>query len=290
MDSRDCKRNEFIDAIKEKLESGELTFDTICQRLKAAADAELRKPRAKVDYAYLSACQDLLDSLTYTKPDVSKQPQYEQELIRRIKKTERKRSQRKRAMSAAFAAMAILVLVVVGDRLFYREWLEGNSTENMQQYEIAGRVVDPGLIETSNADPTTETREVTTQSMEEVIDVLGFTPLMPTWYPKGWEIHSYYAAKNEKLQWFDEVLVSDAYKNFVMFKVEKFNDVADAKTFFEQNDRGHMVRCNGWDVYITVNIDEPVAVWLDGNNCYSLHGPLSEEELLKTINSIAKGE
>lgn len=290
MDSRDCSSNEYLGAIKEKIESGKLTFDEICKRLKAEVDAELGKPRSRIDYAYLSSCQNLLDSVNNSKMHVSKQPQYEQELIQRIKKTERKHSLRRRAMSAAFAAMAILVLIVVGDRLFFREWLEGNSTEDMQQYEIAGQVVDPGLVVSGIADPSTETREVTTQSMEEVVDVLGFTPLVPTWYPDGWERHSYYAVKTANVQRFYEALVSDNFNNVIKFEIERFNDVGEAGAFFEQDNHGRMLRCNGWDVYVTENTDEYVAVWLDENCCYSLYGPLKEEDLLKIIMSIVKGE
>lgn len=288
MDGRDFLRNEYISSIKEKIERGELTFEEICKRLKSGVDAELGKPHVQIDWAYLNSCQNLLDSLNNAKLGVSKQPQYQQELIRRIKKNEKPRTLPKWVPTTAFAAMAILVLSILGDNLLYRKWLEGNSSIDMQQYEIAGHVVDPGLVEKGNADPSSEAQEITTQSMEDVIDVLGFTPLVPTWYPDGWEPHTFYASKDANLHWFYEVLVSSTNKNFIMFEVKRFNEIDAAKASFEQDNKGRMLLCNGWNVYITENTNEPVVVWLDGYYCYSLHGPLAEEDLLRIIQSIKK--
>lgn len=290
MDSRDCTRNEYLGAIKEKIENGELTFEEICKRLKAEVNAELGKPRSKIDYAYISSCQSLLDSLSNSIPYVSKQPQYEQELIERIKKSEQSRSLRKRALSTAVAAVAVLLLFVFGDTLLRREWLEGDSSIDMQQYEIAGHVVDPGLVEPGIAGHSTETQEVTTQIMEEAVDVLGFTPLVPTWYPDGWVNQSYYAVRSEGFQWYFEALESTTEKNFIKYEVRRYDDVDEASAAFEQNNHGRALWCNGWDVYITENIDELIIVWLDGNCCYALHGPLGEEELLEIVKSIDKGD
>lgn len=290
MDSQDCKRNELLGAINKKLDSGELTFDTICQQLKDAVDAEVKKPRDEVDYEYLTCCQNILDRLIRVVPDESKQPYYEQELMKQIKKTERSRTRRKRAIALAFATAAVLILFVVGDRLFHRKWLEGDSTDDMQQYEIAGQVVDPGLVEKGNASHTSEVREVTTQSIDEVIEVLGASPLLPSWYPEGWKHRTFYVAQTADLSWFYEDLESNNVKGFAKYEIKRFYDVQDAAESFEQNEAGRMVHCNGWDVYLTVNVDKPTAVWLDGNLCYTISGPIREDELLEMIKSIDRGD
>lgn len=290
MDSKYSGNDSFLDAIKEKINSGELTSGEMCSRLEKAIDLEINKPTDEMDIPFLHACQDLLYTLNNSEEYVSKQPQYEQELMQRIKKTQRSRKTKRRAFAAVGIAAAMLVLFIVGDGLLYREWLEGDSSVDEQQYNVAGNVVDPGLVEKGNATGSEETRDVTTDDFSEATEVLGFTPLMPTWYPEGWEHHSYYAAQEASWQWFYEIRTSAENENFLIYEIMRYDDVTDANEYFEQSEHGKKVPCNGWDVYIAVNIDDPVAIWIDGNYCYSLNGPLTEDELLKIIDSIKKEE
>lgn len=290
MDNRDSSCNESTGALIQKLECGELTFDVLCQRLRAVIDAELRKPCADVDQAYLDSCQNLLDSLTLSEKYESKQPQYERELMRHLEKSNKTGTIHKRAFAAVFVAVAMIMLFIVGDGIFYREWLEGGSSQDKQQYEIAGRVIDPKLVETGKATNMVGSSEIQTNSVDEVKSALGFSPLLPTWYPEGWILDNYYAAENENMLWFSAIFSSAYHEKLLAYTISVYSDIKEAQNAFEQSDKGKLHLVNGWNVYITMNIDDPIAVWLDGNCCNALYGHLSEEELVKVIESISKGE
>ena len=75
-----------------------------------------------------------------------------------------------------------------------------------------------------------------------------------------------------------------------MYTISKYDNIKEAQNFFEQSDKGILSHVNGWNVYITTNIDNPIAVWIDGNCCYTLYGAMSEHELIDIIESISKGE
>jgi hypothetical protein len=126
--------------------------------------------------------------------------------------------------------------------------------------------------------------------MKEAKKVLGFSPLMPTWLPEGWTLHTYYAAINDNKTWFYSAYTSDQHEKILMFSISKYDSMENALNSFEQSDKGQLLSINGWDVYMATNIDSPVVVWLDDNYCYDLYGPLSEDEMVRIINSISKGE
>jgi len=135
-----------------------------------------------------------------------------------------------------------------------------------------------------------ESDQISTNSLEEAESVLGFSPLVPDWYPKDWTLETYYAAKNETMLWFGIALTSVHQENVLMYTISKYDSIKEAQNSFEQSDKGQLHPINGWNVYVSINIDEVIAIWLDNNCCYTLFGALSEEELVKVIESISKGE
>jgi hypothetical protein len=290
MDSNNCQGNEKIEAIKQQIDSGELTFDDMCRCLSKSINVELSKPFDEIDNEFVSSCQKLLDSLLNTAPYQSRQPQYEKELIQQLKIT-KSYSIRRRVYSAIAVAVALIIFAVIGQEALTHKWLEGVPSEDNQQYVVSGYEVDPQLVNTGIASTEShEHKETTTQNLDEAIDVLGFSPLMPTYYPDGWDSYVYYANKHTLYQWFYEALVSSEHEIIIRYEVKKFSDIANATANFEQSVLGSTIKCNGWNVYMTTNIRDSIAVWIDGTTCYSLSGPLSFDEMTTIINSIKKGE
>ena len=290
MDKQDYENDDPVAILKEKVKSGELTFNELCLRLRVAIDSELRKLPAEIDRDYLNSCQDLLDRLTLSEKYVSKQPQYERELVRYLEKRRKMQTLRKRVFTVVGVVVALIVLFVVGDGILHREWLVGGSSKDRQQYEVVGKVVDPNMLEKGKAANTVEPKEISTKSLEEAESVLGFSPLMPTWYPEDWALDTYYAATTENWQWFGIVLSSTHHDKLLTYTISKYDNIKEAQNFFEQSDKGQLSPINGRDVYVSTNIDVTIAVWLDGDCCYALSGVLSEEEMVMIIESIQKGD
>jgi len=290
MDSNSCQGNKKIDAIKKQINSGELTSDDIRRYLAKAMNTELSKPFAEIDNEYIAACQKLLNDLLNINTTESKQPQYERELVQRIE-MEKPCSIRKKIYTTMAIAAALLIFSIVGQGLLSREWLEGSPSQDAQQYVVSGHEIDPHLINTGIASSDLgSSKKLATQSIDEAIAVLGFAPLLPTHFPGGWTFYTYYAEQNNIFQWFYEALTSSNHEHVLIFDMKKFSDVAKADEYLQQSELGTRTVVNGWDVYITSNIDEAVAIWIDGTVCYSLYGPLSYDEMIAVINSIKKGE
>lgn len=121
--------------------------------------------------------------------------------------------------------------------------------------------------------------------------LIGYKPMLPMWLPRGWKHYSFYAACNLNSWWFYEIYTFDESgepQDFLMYEIRWYDDVEDAKVLFEQNGDGDTELVNGIEVYLTINTDSSVAIWLDSNFCYSLHGPISQKELKSIIDSTPK--
>lgn len=289
MDSRNCLGNESLDAIRQKISSGELTLEEMNCRLKRAINAEIMKPPAEMDIAFLKSCQDLQYAINNSTEYVSKAPQYAKELKTHTKKRDPAFSIPKRLVAATGIAASLLVLLIVGDGILHREWFTGNSTPDQQQYNVIGHVVDPGIVEKGNATSTTEAREIETSSFDEVAATLGFAPLTPSWLPDGWLVESYFALAEEGYLWYSVDYSSVNTDEKMVYEMRQYADVETANVSFEQNEHGLLENLNGWKIYITENIERSVAVWHEGNAVYTIHGPVGKNDLLDMINSIEKG-
>ena len=85
-------------------------------------------------------------------------------------------------------------------------------------------------------------------------------------------------------------MTSAAASGYLKYELMKYGDVETAQFLFEQNEHGTLTLCNGWDVYLTTNIERSAAIWLDGDTTYSLFGKTSEADIVNMINSIRKGD
>jgi len=290
MDSNSCLCNENLNAIKQEIDSGNLTQDEICRRLSMAINIELSKPFAEINQEYVTSCQNLLNSLLNIESYESKKAQYEKKFLKQLRKAPAP-TFKKRMLSAVAIAAALMVFAILGEGFLNREWLEGRPSQDLQQYEVTGHEIDLGLIDEGNASSEeTEAKEITTSNFDEAVSVLGFTPLMPAKYPDGWTHYTFYAAQSDHFQWFYEAFASDSEEYMMTYQVRRFPNASSAEEYLEQSGLGTLMVCNGWDVYFADNIDNRIAIWIDGLTCYSLSGPIPTEELMAIIDSINKGE
>jgi len=274
--------------IKDAIKKGELTKEMIERRLNAAIEAELRKTDSPADMELINACQDLLWEINmHGEPYHSNKQQSFAELKEKLAKMERVKRRKRRVLSIAMASLLLVVGSFVVDAALHRQWLEGEQAPDEQQYIIRGQENNPGLLTESQADNASKThpQSITTISLEEVVSILGYTPLMPTWLPEGWMIESYYIRMG------DTSVIRIIYQNeqeeeLLRLSISAYPDMESASIAFEQEKAGNEIICNGWNVYLADNLGSPVAIWQDKATCYSITGPISKEELLTIIQSI----
>lgn len=284
-------QSRMIAELRTAIKNGTLTCSEIDRRLTDAINKEINKTNEAADLGFIEACQDLLGELygNQMKPtDELMRSSLESAREKLRSKSKRSSASLRTSLRIAIVAAALIIAVVVGDQVLRREWLEGDSSDDKQQYTVSGHAIDPGLVESGNAAITTEEQEITTIELSEVVGVLGYTPKMPTWFPADWDLEEYYAQSIEVYQLFNLTLVSERSKEFLKYEVTRYTSIEDAQASFEQNEHGQSLPCNGWDVYLTQNMGKSMAVWWEGDTCYALYGPLPQSDLIKTIESIQK--
>lgn len=114
--------------------------------------------------------------------------------------------------------------------------------------------MDEGL-----ADNDGQSQTITTTNLDEVVEVLGYTPLIPTWLPDGWSMESYYAristATTFRVQYQNE-----QEEDLLRFGITVYPDIDMASLEFEQAKTGAETPCNVWMVYIAENVNRCIAV------------------------------
>ena len=286
MGSEHMSAKDFAAIINEKLNSGELTRKEASRRLEFAIEREYKKSPEEIRHGFIDTCEDLLYALNSPEEYMSRAETSKRQLEEKLFRAEKSRAFGKRLALIVSVAIVLVVGMIALDGTIYREWLTGESTEDMQQYEVTRHVVDPNLIEKGNAIPDQEFREINTPNLDEALEVLTYEPLLPEWYPDGWEVHEYYASADGSFEWFFVVLVSQNAKGVLKYEVTRYIDAEFANESIEQNEHGSYSICNGWDVYFTKNMERSVAVWIDATTVFHVHGPISQDDVIKIIESI----
>jgi len=288
MGSEQKTENKFAAIINEKLNSGELTRKEASRRLEFAIEREFEKSPEEIRHGFIDTCEDLLYALNSPEEYVSRAASSKQQLEVKLA---RKRNfiffGRRLALTISMGVL-FFVAIAVFDGILYREWLTGNSTEDMQQYELSGYVVDPNLVEKGNASSDQEFREIITSNLEEAMEILSSVPLLPQWHPEKWEEMLYYASADDMLEWFYIDYVSSETTYVMKYEIFHYLSADMAQESIEQNQHGYKTLCNGWEVYFTENMDRSVAIWIEGTTVYTVHGPVPQDEIVKMIQSIER--
>lgn len=280
-----------IAEIRTAIEKGTLTHTEMERRLEAAIAAETGKEDSPADMEMIRTCQSLLWELD-THGKESFVDDTEQSLAAFKAKRHTTIGTKKKlpvfALRAVVAAAAILLVSVGIDTLVRREWLVGSSTDDEQQYVISGREIRTGLVEEGQADDSSaQSHNITTTDLDEAVEVLGFTPVMPQWVPDGWDVLTYYAAQAESGGRFIITYACDGQEYNLIYQVIYYRDAERASASFEQNKSGEeYTLTDGKIVYITDNYDDLTCVWNEGLALYSLIGPGDKSSFTRIIESI----
>ena len=288
MDSSNCSANYKLKAIKAAIADGSLTKEEINKRLTYAIHKENEKRPEERDTDFMMACETILYEMRTGHPYVSRREESKQALKIRLDHEIPHKAASSRIIKRVLLATGALVIIVLGlEILLHHQWLEGVQSPDEQQYVITGQELDPGLVDEGLADNAGQSQTITTIDLDEAVNMLGYTPLMPTWLPEGWNVESYYVRIASttifRIQYQNE-------EELLRFGITIYPNVERASLEFEQAKSGTEILCNGWNVYIAQNVDRCVVVWRVDTSVYSLTGPVTSDEAIQMINSIQRSD
>ena len=290
MDSSNCSANYKLKAIKAAIADGSLTKEEINRRLTYAIHKENEKRPEERDTDFMMACETILYEMHTGHPYVSRREESKQALKIRLNHEILQKAASSRIIKRVLLVTGALVIIVLGlEILLHHQWLEGVQSPDEQQYVITGQELDPGLVDEGLADNAGQSQTITTVNLDDVVNMLGYTPLVPTWVPDGWNLESYYvriaSATSFRIQYQNE-----QEEDLLKFSITVYPDMERALREFEQEKSGTETPCNGWNVYIAENIERCIVVWQDDTICYSLTGPITPDEAIQMINSIQRSD
>ncbi len=196
---------------------------------------------------------------------------------------------------AAVAALAVvLVIVTLGeigmDALIDREYLVAASSADQQQYQIRGNVVKSNIVAEGQAEGAQGDAILDDVAFEDLPGILGFDPPYPHWLPDGWTPEEFSATVSRFLSNVDMLYHHPEQQILLRYTIMRYSDVEAASLGIEQDKTGVTRRWGDASVYLTTNYDSRIAVWMDGSVCYTLSGPLSEEQMRAIFESIRTDE
>ena len=263
---------------KEKLEKG------VCALIKM----ELEQNEHPANRELVSACESLLEKIHQTSYTSNTQ-ESRKTVMARLEQ----RAKRKATMQHAGRIAAVLILAftigLTSDLLRNRQVLSGQSTVDEQQYIVTGkREIDGVFIQDSLADM--QGSILNSRELDEIVDVLGIEPEVPTWLPEGWLPKRYNASSSKYLSSLKLIYANDNSDYFLRYTLSIYATADDAAVAFEQNNSGFNKVINGMKIYLSINEESTVAVWLNENICYSLSGPIDADDMMQIIESLQERE
>lgn len=275
---------EALNALKNAFAAGELSALELEQRLAAAIETEYNQEQPRI--SFINACEDLLWEIRTEGhiPFVSQAEADEGFIRARIKPVRAGRSWPMWLKAGAVAA-AMLVMLLFGTPQLRMSWITGESSKDEEQYILSGHEVDLSAVQTVIADHEQE-RQLTTECIEEVVDLLGFSPVLPDVSALDVQRTLYSVNINPDFISLDVLYERDPEALNIVYAITWYNDAEYAYYSLEQSKKGSIERISGQDVYAYMNYHRPGFVWSDGLTVHVLSGGMSRDEGRKLVQSI----
>lgn len=272
--------------LRRRFDKGELTGDELSTLMLQAIETETEKPMEEINDAWLTACGELMSYVDHDKlaqlPDHTEQ--IRAELVAAIRKEEKLQQMRVVYRVALAAACFLLVFVGVS---FSKQWFQAKQSPDEQVYNLSGQQIELHAESQAAADDDEMWRECETTDFQELCDFLGYTPHVPTWVPEGWVLNSYYASADGESRSITAVYEKAEGKNCLIYDYKQAENISTISVDFYQDSVGENVKLeNGLDIYLTMNTDEPVAVWMTSSTYGCATGPVTVDELKTFILGI----
>ena len=283
------EESRIVEETRQKIATGELTYDQMKEKLIAAINKEYDK-EGEPDVELINACEELLAELaTEGQPLPESHEKQYGEVIRRNIEILHGTSKKVRLFPRIAAVLAMLVLLLgIGQTFLHWEWFEQGSTDDEQQYTVQGFAVDPSLIAKCIADEGNTSAMYYSDNYDEIKQYLGFD-LPSRVFLKDWNpIH--YFAEIQSAYVKCTVLYSNTQTNDeIAVQIVMFSNVENAYTTFEQNDNGNEENIGRISIYRSQNLDKNTIVWLEQNCIWRCYGQIDDEQLSTVVETIIGG-
>lgn len=279
--------------ILQTIEYGHLPPKETQRRLLALIQEETSRPDQMVDQALIRACMDLLERLQGETAPIT--PLHVEALKRRIaaayQEKVRQRARRWRRLTGTVSGAAALFLFLLLSLTHGWIWFDGQSTPDEQQYLFKGHQISIAVPAQAVADgEVPDGRTIEVQDIAELDALLGRKSGIPEQLQGEWRLqHCYVNFTRGYTQ------ISLLYGNrfdkqqTIVGVIQQFIDPNHVAFSFEQSYTGQMQQLNGWNVYVTENIDAPVAFWHNNRMSLLLSGKTSQTEVFSAFEIIMEG-
>ena len=282
-------RDPRVEKILSVIEYGTLPVEETRKRVEALIQSETRKPKEFTDIGLINACEDLLWELgTNGSLPFDSRLEENREAVEVRLSSRPARHARPVVRTAAMVA-ALFVFSLIGESVLHREWLEARSSPDEQQFVLQGFEIDPGIIGRSIAERA-EAEPLSTRDWGQVVEYLGFEPLVPKINEERWNTEIYYASTTPIF-----IKLTVSYHQIqdkttrILYDTYCFPDFKDAYAAFEQNGRGSMTEIAGHQVYISENMGDTSIFYYEKNCTYLVTGNAEYDDLLQFAEEIMKG-
>lgn len=276
-----------VAAIRQAISGGTLDAETIHQTMLDEISKELDKPLKEVDMDYVNACDKLLELLNRDRA-ARVESLYASNLVAIRKKLHRfERHKATRPVRACIAG-CLTVLLIFGGLLLSWNNLDVTLSPDAEQLIIQGTEGSDVIVSYADEDyASIPPGNYDTGSLEEAVSLYGAEAMIPTWLPEGWQEQQYSVDVIDAYRTINIIYQSDVTDGVLVFQQTMNRNIGLLRTEIEQNEYGRRVSTeNGLTVYIAENYDMLTASWfVNGVQC-TLAGPITEDELLKCIDSI----
>lgn len=271
--------------IREAINNGTLTKDSMERGLQALIDEEINQNERPANQELIQACLNLVDELN-TAPEYVKQDE------RSLSKTKKRITGNRFRQLALYTrrVAAITVIILIGSfsasLIAGQNGLIGHPTEDEQQYQIQGCVTKTGYVAVGQGGDTEMQTTTEIAFLKDAITNLDFTPQFPTWMPDDWMASSFTMSITPLSEQLHITFSSEGENTHIQYDILKYSDVETAISNYEQSLNGEAHVWNEKEFYVSINVDNSFAIWLDGITQYSISGPIDQECIKAIIESI----
>ena len=278
-----------VEETRQRIASGELTYDQMREKLIAAIEKEYEK-EGEPNIELINACEELLAELATDGQPLpeSHKDQYGEVIRQNIEVSHR--AGKKVKLFPRIAAVVAMLLLVLGlaQPFLHREWFEHCSTEDEQQYTVQGFAVDPSLIAKCIADEGSTSAMYYSDKYAEIKKYLGFD-LPSKVFLKDWNPTQYFVGIQSAYVKCTILYRNPQTNDEITVQVGMFTDVENAYTSFEQNKEGYEIEIGETVAYQIENEDKNTITWLEKNCIWSCNGFIDETQLRLFVEDIIKG-
>ena len=269
----DTDRQAIADQILQAIEYGNLPQHEIERRLNQILEEELTVP-SNSDESLVSI--DLCNSLLWQLSNHG-ECNYQDHLAERKEVVSQKYQfyKRRKALVSHWmkvtAAILVIVLGLSAASFIPRiNWYTGNSTEDEQQYIIAGHEISVQQISMALA-AQPDHFSLVTESEDEISELLGFPIYFPERLGVEYTAKKYYSSSSENQINIACTYVSDYSGNkHISLRMTLFPSIRDIYAHFKLEETGDDILTMGYRIYRSYNLQVVRYVWIKNNVLYEL--------------------